>query len=221
MLSKSFAESRFPMLDVHAPEHSISNAREFFLHLFTITCGLLIALGLENAAEAWHHRHERDEAEVMLRQELRENLDSVTRAQPELQREMKNMDQVLAFVQQRSAGDRQPPPPGLNLTFQEGEIQDVAWRTASSTGVLSYMDFAKVEEFAGAYREQELLQTEEQKALNDYLQLASFRPKKDLDELTPQRAAETLPYVRSALGDLIGIYAVGRGTVAAYNAALK
>ena len=55
------------MLDVHAPEHRIHGTRDFFLHLFTITIGLLIALGLEASVEALHHRHQRQEAETLIR----------------------------------------------------------------------------------------------------------------------------------------------------------
>jgi hypothetical protein len=61
------------VLDVHPPEQEIHTMKDFFLHLLTITVGLLIALGLENAAEAFHHRHQREQAEQTIRQELREN----------------------------------------------------------------------------------------------------------------------------------------------------
>ena len=40
------------MLDVHAPEHGIHGMRDFFVHLLTITAGLLIALALEAGVEA-------------------------------------------------------------------------------------------------------------------------------------------------------------------------
>jgi hypothetical protein len=39
------------MLDVHPPHKSIEGVGEFFLHLFTITVGLLIAVGIEAAVE--------------------------------------------------------------------------------------------------------------------------------------------------------------------------
>jgi hypothetical protein len=47
------------MLDVHLPHEPIHGTRDFFLHLFTITIGLLIAIGLEAMVEAVHHRHQR------------------------------------------------------------------------------------------------------------------------------------------------------------------
>jgi hypothetical protein len=69
------------MLDVHPPERGIHGIRDFFIHLMTITVGLLIALGLENAVEAVHHRHQRKEAEVTLRQaNIRITLDVYTQA---------------------------------------------------------------------------------------------------------------------------------------------
>ena len=55
------------MLDVHAPEHGIHGVRDFFVHLLTISVGLLIAVGLEASVEALHHRSERKEAEATLR----------------------------------------------------------------------------------------------------------------------------------------------------------
>jgi hypothetical protein len=58
------------MLDVHAPHEKIHGIRDFLLHLFTITVGLLIALALEGCVERWHHRELRNEADANLRQEL-------------------------------------------------------------------------------------------------------------------------------------------------------
>ena len=41
------------MIDVHAPHKAIGNTGEFFLHLFTITIGLLIAVGIEGCEVGW------------------------------------------------------------------------------------------------------------------------------------------------------------------------
>jgi hypothetical protein len=105
------------MLDVHAPEHPISGVREFFLHLLTITCGLLIALGLENAAEAWHDRQERKEAEALIRDEMRENRKGMLGSKAGLMAEIKGMKAILAFTIARS--NNQPaeaPMHGFDFT---------------------------------------------------------------------------------------------------------
>lgn len=209
------------MLDVHAPEHPIGNVREFLIHLFTITCGLLIALGLENAAEAMHHRHERREAEAMIRQEIQENREGLQKGAPAVIKELKSLQSVLTLVQARSEGN-QAMTSSANVGFTEGQLQDAAWRTASSTGVLSYMEYGEVERFSAAYKEQDLLQETLERTLADYLQLSSLFPAgKDINQLTSQRATEALPYVRKTLGDLTGVLAIGQGTLEAYNQALK
>ena len=51
------------MLDVHAPHTRMQGFKDFFLHLFTITIGLLIALSLEGCVERQHHRELVAEAE--------------------------------------------------------------------------------------------------------------------------------------------------------------
>ena len=45
------------MIEVHPPDEKIHGVRDFLLHLFTITIGLLIALGLEAGVERLHHHH--------------------------------------------------------------------------------------------------------------------------------------------------------------------
>ena len=47
------------MLDIHPPHHAASTWRDFLIHIATIVIGLLIAIGLEQAVEAIHRRHER------------------------------------------------------------------------------------------------------------------------------------------------------------------
>lgn len=210
------------MLDVHAPEHPISGPREFFFHLFTITCGLLIALALENTAEALHHRHERREAEESIRQELAANRDAAKGLAPVIAKQRSALLTILTFVETRSEGKRDEPPSNAGFDFSEYEIPDAAWRTASSTGVLSYMDYAEVQRFSAAYREQELLQKQEQEMLSDMLLLGTFiRPNEPIKDLDQQGATAALPYLRKAVGDFSGILAVGAGTLAAYDEALK
>src|ERR1700722_14743944 len=57
------------MLDVHPAHHAASTWRDFFIHLATIVLGLLIAIGLEQTAEYFHHLHQRHQLEADLREE--------------------------------------------------------------------------------------------------------------------------------------------------------
>src|SRR5580692_2084652 len=92
-LSDAVPESKNPMLDVHAPHGSVHTWKDFFIHLATIAIGLLIAIGLEQTVEFFHHRHQLKEAREQLATErdgnrdvLAKNLDCVRTIQTRLDR---------------------------------------------------------------------------------------------------------------------------------------
>jgi len=58
--AEKIADSEAPpsMLEVHAPHETIHSWKDFFIHIATITIGLLIAISLEQAVEYVHHRRQ-------------------------------------------------------------------------------------------------------------------------------------------------------------------
>ncbi len=209
------------MLDVHPPEHRIHSLKDFFLHLFTITVGLLIAVGLENAAESLHHRHQREEAEQTIHQELWENRSQLAESQKTIQTEVKAMMAVLEFLEARAAGNHGETK-GLTLSFSESPLQDSAWKTAAATGVLTYMKYAEVQKLAMCYKEQELYETMQQQTLDEYLQLDSYVVRGfDPDKISPDDIKTALPVVRRALAHLGGMLDVSRGALATYDKVLQ
>jgi hypothetical protein len=209
------------MLDVHAPEHGINGYRDFFLHLFTITIGLLIALGLEAGVEAVHHRHEREEAEMLIRREIQNNLNTLNQGAPTAIAELTRMTAVLKTLEARTQSQ-----PGVltesDFAFHEAPMQDAAWRTASTTGALAYMEYRQVERFSDAYKEQALLQTMEEQALDDYLELMAILVHHgEAGLVTPEAAKDAIPFARRIIAHLNGMLDVGAGTIGTYEAALK
>ena len=69
----SVQETPVPMLDVHSPHEAVHTWKDFFIHIATIVIGLLIAIGLEQTVEFFHHRHQAREGLVLLRREVDEN----------------------------------------------------------------------------------------------------------------------------------------------------
>jgi len=209
------------MLDVHPPEHGIHGTRDFFLHLFTITIGLLIALGLEASVEAMHHRHQREEAETLVRREIQNNLNKLQDGAPQALAELHQMSRVLQTLEARA----QSQPGALNekdFIFHEAPIQDAAWRTAASTGALTLMNYAEVERFSDAYKEQALLQTMEEQALDDYLELVPILANHGKEGVvSPETASAAIPFARRVVAHLSGMLDVGAGTIGTYQAALK
>lgn len=61
------------MLDVHPPEHAAHSWRDFAIHIATIVIGLLIAVGLEQSVEFFHHRHQRHQMLEDIREEGESN----------------------------------------------------------------------------------------------------------------------------------------------------
>jgi hypothetical protein len=64
-------------MDVHAPHEPLHTWRDFWIHLGTITIGLLIAISLEQSVEALHHLHQRHQLQEDLRAEGERNIDIV------------------------------------------------------------------------------------------------------------------------------------------------
>jgi hypothetical protein len=62
------AKESEPMIDIHVPQ-ATHTWKDFWIHLGTITAGLLIAISLEQSVEKLHQLHQRHELEASLRAE--------------------------------------------------------------------------------------------------------------------------------------------------------
>ncbi len=144
-------------MDVHPPQHPIETKRDFFLHLFTITCGLLIALSLEALVEWGHHRALVREARENIRRELEDNkkaaVEDIKNIDQDRQRFDHNVEQERAMFANRKGSF------SLNSTLNWDTQSDAAWRTARDTGALAYMPYAEVQRYADVYRTQEVVNT--------------------------------------------------------------
>jgi hypothetical protein len=207
------------MLDVHAPHQTPNGVRDFAIHLLTITAGLLIALGLEAGVEAFHHRHQRLEAEALIREEIRSNGEKIEQGQSQFKEELDAMNRVLQTLEALSQG-KSGTLEEKDLVFHQAPMQDAAWRTAASTGVLSYMDYAQVERFSDAYKEQDQLEAMEKQTLDDYLMLMPILAHHG-KEMDAARAKQALVFARQAVAHLNGMYFIGIGTMGTYHEALQ
>src|SRR5580704_11997712 len=87
-----------PVIDVHPPSEPLHGWRDFFIHLATITIGLLIALSLEGCVEWQHHRHLVHEAETSLQIEIRNNSTQLAGALEDVRSEQKYLQQDVAVM---------------------------------------------------------------------------------------------------------------------------
>ena len=145
-------------MDVHAPHEPIHSTRDFFLHLFTITVGLLIALGLEGLVEAAHHRHLLHTAEANLHDEFHQNRATLAGDEKQLQGSAAataaNL-QVLTAIR-----NHQQPPGDMRFGWEWNGLEASAWNTARDTGAIALMPYESAQEYAVIYSQQELVNQE-------------------------------------------------------------
>ena len=141
------------MLDVHPPHKAIGNFSEFFLHLFTITVGLLIAVGIEGLVERHQHRELAENARQTMTEEIRKNAVSTSDALREIADERKRMVANINAVQQLQLAPKGTTSDDLSLDVAYGstDVDQTAWKTAQATSALSYMPYAEAQKFSGVY----------------------------------------------------------------------
>jgi hypothetical protein len=175
------------MLDVHAPHERMEGFRDFLLHLLTITIGLLIALGLEGCLEWQHHRSLVREAEDGMRGEVAHNLGTVDRLQHQIVAQQKELDADLAVLAElRKHSDTKDRE--FSFSFQMMSFNDVAWRTAQSTGAMAYMPYQSALTYSDIYNTQSEAFEAEKQVVDGVLRAASFPSTQGKDwKPTPQQ----------------------------------
>ena len=149
------------------------SVREFLVHLAMVTIGILIALGLEQTVEAWHHRDLGIEARENILSEIRDNKQQVDRARPVVAKNREALQQSLKIVRLYMA--HKPPKHGvIQIPANGPSLSTTSWTTASNTGTLSYMNYAEAKRFAEAYQVQAVLQHAEDDMVQSTVQAYSL-----------------------------------------------
>jgi hypothetical protein len=143
------------MLDVHAPHESVHTWKDFFIHIATIVIGLLIAIGLEQTVEFFHHRHQVADVREQLETELRINVATfraqmleMRRLAPILQRDL----EVLHFLREHPGAPRSSWPGELSWWYADYPYVLSAWNAAHESSVLALMPRREVEQRSALYR---------------------------------------------------------------------
>jgi hypothetical protein len=124
-------------LEVHPPDHALHSWRDFFIHMGTITLGLLIAIGLEQTVEALHHRHQHRELVESLHQDSERINEEATRADGILTARIAWLYNRTEQVQTALDQHRPLPAPAPNPVISYYWPTDPAWTAARSSGLLA------------------------------------------------------------------------------------
>jgi hypothetical protein len=144
------------MLEVHAPHESVHTWKNFFIHIATITIGLLIAVCLEKTVEYFHHRHQAHEGIAMLLREVQENrksLDFNSRINEWAERQHRADLGVLQRLRQGAlkSGDR------LMFVRPYTELMDSQWRVVHESNAGSYIPYELMALYGKLYDSQDNL----------------------------------------------------------------
>lgn len=157
------------MIDVHDPHEPIHGVRDFFIHLFTITIGLLIALGLEGCVEWQHHRHLVHQAQASLHAEIEHNAQNIAGALTDLHEQQAGIRKDIATLDYILKNHKAPDKSHLTINFRISTLSDVSWKTAQMTTAISYMSYPQAEQYSNIYATQSDLQAAETQAARDAL----------------------------------------------------
>jgi hypothetical protein len=203
-------------MEVHAPHEPIHTWRDFFIHIVTITIGLLIALGLEAAVEALHHRHERETREA-LRAEIEEDREQLPKDLRALDGERRMLANDILLLQSLRAHQQAAAGARLNFDWYWGSMPDSAWQTARETGALALFPRDTVQGYSMLFGQQALVNAAGIDTIRELNQSAipltvepdlNRLPAPLIDELIRSCAADLnqIDYVQSLAKSLDGNY---------------
>ena len=142
------------MLDVHPAHHAASSWKEFFVHIATIVLGLLIAVGLEQTVEYFHHRREVAEVRKELQGEREANKDSFTSETTNWRwetAELENNLMVLDYLQKHPGTPDEKLPGSLVWFHNSTPSTQAVWDAAKNSGVTSLMNREEIEQYEDTY----------------------------------------------------------------------
>ena len=183
-------------MDVHAPHHSIEGWRDFFIHLITISVGLLIAVGIEGCVEL-HREHKLvREARETMREEIQHNANEMKDALEKLDQQtatMKKNIETLTGIQENPK-DKEAQNASISADFSVVGLRDTAWKTAQTTGALSFMPYAESQRYSNVYGSQQDFLNQQDKILEDEAQFIGLMAKTNFGhkDITSEQASLAL-----------------------------
>lgn len=146
------------MLDVHAPHEAIDTRKGFVLHIATITIGLLIAIGLEQTVEFFHHRSVVRETRAALAEEKQENIrlfhENIAK-HVMMMGYLHNNIRIFEYLRDHPGTPQEKLPGVLYWAIGVHQPVEAAWSTAKQTNALALMPRAEVNTLTTMYTQLE------------------------------------------------------------------
>jgi hypothetical protein len=211
-------------MDIHPPHGSIHSMKDFFVHLLTITIGILIALSFEGILEWHHHRSLVREAKANIRIEILQNKASVECDLAVMQKNKEDIQKFIALIDVLKVNWNTHG--SLKIIPEHAVLSATAWNTSVGTGAVSYMEFSQAQAYTNVYDLQHLYVAMQEKHIDSVQHLLAFGPVLLLDaDPSPSKVRnEQLDQMKMSAGEvmayLITDESIGRYLVDAYTGAL-
>jgi hypothetical protein len=127
------------MLDVHPPHTPTHTWRDFFIHIATIVIGLLIAIGLEQSVEFFHHRHQRNELREGAAADARQMLHDIDENRLAAKQQLEDLNARIEQVQEAIATHTKLAPPTYRPDLPTDAIRTANFEAAKQSGLLQLL----------------------------------------------------------------------------------
>jgi hypothetical protein len=205
------------MLDVHAPHEGLHTWKSFFIHLATIVIGLLIAVGLEQTVEYFHHRQQVAEIRRSLAEERRINGVIFSSACNEFRRYAPILFgslQTLTFLRTHAGAPPSQWPGRFSFYMLITRFQDSAWKSALQSNALGYMPRDEVRTYSDLYSRLQEVSDESLAEFHAVIRAKSFMLQMtDLSTFNSEQSVQAYARVSDAVTSLY-LMGVGERNVA-------
>ncbi|MBB6252162.1 hypothetical protein [Nitrospirillum iridis] len=205
-------------MEIHAPESPIQSFKDFAIHIGVVTIGILIALGLEQAVEAYHRHELAREAVESFHAELSDNRKAVQEVLAEIAEHNTRAEEGIALLNAWQAGKGTPGTelkyPGIRLDL----VSSASWDAAIATHALGELPYAEARAYADAYAGFRLFVEQEKAQLAEWPDVRLYGT--DPAQMTPAQRQTLIERLHHYQNYVIVLNMAGKGALAAADRAL-
>lgn len=204
-------------MDIHPPEKPIHSVRDFLIQIFTITCGILIALGLEDLVTSHREAALLAQTRAALTTEMQGNRQRLVEANASEEAEQKYLDAVVAWAETRFT----PHPakePGATPTRGFVALRAAAWESALAAQATRLLTPREMQALSLAYNGQLVQGQFRAKAVEQWVALSAWG---DAEKLGPDETKQVLRELRVAQSYNRILHGLQQTVVGQYDGALK
>jgi hypothetical protein len=183
-------------MDIHPPEHPIRSVRDFLIQIFTVTCGIVIALGLEALVESRRDAKLLAATRQDFATEIAENLKKTQEVHDAASHDEAWIRAAVAYGTAMLKHDTSKRLDNIG-SRRFVVLRNSAWETALATQAIRLLPFGEARALAAAYNDQAALNEFSARARDQWIGVA----------MADDVASLSDPEIRSALGLLRVAYA--------------